>query len=173
MSEDRSSEREPSEVNPFQAPVDVEVPKAMGLGKAYWLPLVGIAAVALLVAVAENLYVGLFGIAISVFAIYHGFLYQNRVVQRGLAGEEVRRVSDLGLCACSLLLGAAGCAAGAVAFVATCFPAGFIIVSDNVGGNRAAESNNVLFVLCGICGTIAVVFVGWFLSWFVPRKPSR
>jgi hypothetical protein len=171
MSQDRSSEREPSEVNPFQPPVEGEMPKAKGLGKAYWLPLLGFAVFAILVAAAVDLYVGLFGMATSVFAIYHGFIYQNRVVQRALSGNSVRKISDLGLCACSLLLGAAGCVAGSIAFVATCFPTGFIMVE--VGGRGAAESNNVLFALCGICGMIALVFVGWLLSWFVPRRPSR
>jgi len=174
MSEEKSADGQPAAVNPFYPPEVFEVPQAQGLGKGYWFPLFGFLGFAVLVAAALDLWVGLFGIATSVFAIYHGFVYQSRLVQRTISGEEVRQISDLGLCACSLFLGVAGCTAGGIAFVVTCFPAGLLVFDINpITGRSSAQSEILLPLICVACAIIALVFVGWFLSWFTPRKPSR
>lgn len=172
MSHNANPESNPSEFNPFEPPTDVEQPTVRLLGPGYWLPIIALDAFSIALLLTEAAPIGWFGLATTVFAAYHGFIYQNRVAQRAMAGEPVSPISNLALSAFSLFLGAAASIAGSIAFVGTCFPAGFMVVETTRNGNPALGWV-LMSAVWGICGLLALYIVGALLRLFVPRKPSK
>jgi hypothetical protein len=131
--------------------------------------LLGIAGLSLALAFTSGVLFGFFGLSTCAFAGYHGFLFQNRVVKRALAGNAVNRLSDFALLVCSVMLGAAASVAGLVAFAGTCIPA--TLIAYQAAGIQ--DWHPGIFVIWVACAGIAIFGVCWLVRWFLPRKPNN
>jgi hypothetical protein len=137
----------------------------------YWLPIVVVLVVSVGVSFSREFFpFGWFGCATAILAAYHGFMYQNRLSQRVMEGEQIERVTDLGLCAGSLLLGALSTVAGSIAFFATCIPAG--VASMSVIPGQYGPPPGVFTIISVLCGVLSLFCVHRIIRVFVPRKPS-
>jgi hypothetical protein len=137
----------------------------------YWLPIVVVLVVSVGVSFSREFFpFGWFGCATAILAAYHGFMYQNRLSQRAMQGEQIDRIADFGLCAGSLLLGALSTVAGCIAFFATCIPAG--MASMTVIPGQYGPPFSVAMILSGLCGILSLFCVHRIIRFFVPRKPS-
>jgi hypothetical protein len=97
-------------------------------------------------------------------------MYQNRLSQRAMQGEQIDRIADFGLCAGSLLLGALSTVAGSIAFFATCIPAG--VASMSVIPGQYGPPPGVFTIISVLCGVLSLFCVHRIIRVFVPRKPS-
>jgi hypothetical protein len=129
-----------------------------------------VAGLSLALSFTSGAFLGFFGLSTSVFAGYHGFMFQDRVVKRALAGDEVYRISDFALFLFSILLGAAATIAGFITFAGTCVPATLLAYSAT---GMQGDFNLGIVLIWVVCGGIAIFAVGWLIRWFVPRRPAN
>lgn len=155
--------------NPFEPSVSPGLSVALNaqLGMGYWGPMIGLFVGILALGVVAGFASILFFGCMYVIALFHGLVYQSRLLARANVGELNRRLPDWGVFLVSCLVGFLSPVAAGVAFLSVC-TVGFAALQG--GGKPGSE---MFLVFCSVLAAVAAITLGIVLfRVFLPRKPK-